>query len=85
MTYGAYVSSVAAGSGADKAGIKEGDIIIAIDGEKMTSSTDVTLAAREHNPGDTITITVNRGGETKDLQVVLGSDEADLAPSSYSG
>lgn len=83
--YGAYVSVVAEGSGAANAGVKEGDIIIAINGSKMESSTDVTLAVREHNPGDTITLTVNRSGEKVDLQVKLGSDqeEALTTPSSY--
>ena len=74
---GAYVSAVTS-QGAIDSGLKEGDIITAINGKKMTSSTDVTLAVREHNPGDTITVTVNRNGDTIDLTLVLGSDEEDL-------
>ena len=74
-TYGAYVQQVGEGTGASAAGIEKGDIIIAIEGTKMESATDVTLAVREHNPGDTVTVTVNRDGETKDVRVKLGSDQ----------
>ena len=76
---GAYVTEVVADSGADAAGIKAGDIVTAFDGEPVTNSTDLTLDIREHNPGDTVTITVNRNGEVLDLTATLGSDEADLA------
>ena len=77
--YGSYVSEVSVGSGAEAAGIQAGDIIIAMDGQKLTTATDLTLAIRGHNPGDTVTITVNRNGETLDLQATLGSDEEQLA------
>ena len=81
VTEGAYVSQVNAGSGADEAGIKVGDIIVAFNGEKVATSTDLTLDIRKNNPGDVVTITVNRGGEQIDLEVTLGSDEQDLAAS----
>ena len=81
VSSGAYVSTVAADSGAAEAGMREGDIIVSIDGEKMASSTDVTLEIREHNPGDTVKVTVNRDGSEVDLQVTLGSDEEDIAVS----
>ena len=77
--YGAYVQEVEAGSGAENAGIEAGDIIIAFDGEKVSSATDLTLDIREHNPGDNVTITVNRNGEEKSFDVTLGSDEQELA------
>ena len=60
-------------------GIEAGDIIIAFDGEKVSSATDLTLDIREHNPGDNVTITVNRNGEEKSFDVTLGSDEQELA------
>ena len=72
---GAYVSSVDAGSGAEAGGIEAGDIITALDGEKVESAIDLTLAVRSHNPGDTVTVTVNRNGETVELEVTLGEDE----------
>ncbi len=79
VTEGAYVSQVSAGSGADEAGIKVGDIIVAFNGEKVATSTDLTLDIRKNDPGDVVTVTVNRNGEQVDLEVTLGSDEQDLA------
>ncbi|MDO4854550.1 MAG: trypsin-like peptidase domain-containing protein [Coriobacteriia bacterium] len=74
VSEGAYVSSVASKSGADKAGIKEGDIIIAVDGNKASSAMDVILAIRTHNSGDTLKVTVNRDGSEQTFDVTLGSD-----------
>lgn len=80
---GAYVASVVSGSGADSAGVKEGDIVVAVNGKAVTSASDLMLDVREHNPGDTITLTVNRNGESIDLKVTLGSDEeTSVAPAS---
>lgn len=79
VDYGAYVTEVVADSGADKAGIKSGDIIIGFDGKKVESSTDLTLDVREHNPGDTVKVTVNRDGQEMDVEVTLGSDENELS------
>ncbi len=73
---GAYVSNVIEGSGAAAAGIEKGDIITAFDGQKVSSASDLMMDVRTKAPGDTVTITVNRDGETKDFQVTLGSDEA---------
>ena len=73
---GAYVSSVVEGSSAAEAGIEKGDIITAFDGQKVSSASDLMMDVRTKAPGDTVTITVNRDGETKEFQVTLGSDEA---------
>ena len=82
---GAYVSAVSSGSGAESAGIKVGDIVTAFDGSKVTSASDLMLAVRSKNPGDTATVTVNRDGQTQDIQVTLGSDENSQASSGSSG
>lgn len=71
---GAYVSIVSKGSAAEKAGVQEGDIITQIDGTKVSSSSDVMLAVRSKNIGDTVEITVNRDGKTQTLKATLGSD-----------
>lgn len=73
---GAYVSSVNSGSGAEAAGIEVGDIITAFDDSEITSASDLTIAVRSKNPGDTVTITINRDGQTMDLEVTLGDDSA---------
>lgn len=74
VSQGAYVASVSASTGADRAGLKEGDIVTAFDGKAVTDASDLMLDVREHNPGDTVTVTVNRDGQTLDLTVTLGSD-----------
>ncbi len=71
---GAYVTAVSAGTGAAAAGIQEGDIITAFNGNPVESASDLMLDVRLQNPGDVVTITVNRGGEVLDLEVTLGSD-----------
>ncbi|WP_307740147.1 trypsin-like peptidase domain-containing protein [uncultured Parolsenella sp.] len=76
VNQGAYVAEVTSGSPADKAGIKQGDVITAIDGEEITSSDGVVLAVRSHNVGDTVSVTLVRGSQTQTLSVTLGSDEA---------
>ncbi|MCD8145359.1 MAG: trypsin-like peptidase domain-containing protein [Oscillospiraceae bacterium] len=70
---GAMVYSVESGSAAEEAGLQRGDLITAIDGEAITSSTEATTAVSSHAAGDTITITIDRNGETIDLTVTLGS------------
>ena len=73
---GAYVAGVAEGSGAAAAGIVPGDIITAFDGQPVESASDLMLDVRTKNPGDTVTLTVNSGGQSKDVQVTLGDDAA---------
>ncbi|WP_165046179.1 S1C family serine protease [Adlercreutzia sp. ZJ138] len=72
---GAYIAAVAAGSGAAEAGLQEGDIVTKFDGKAVESASDLMLDVRSKNPGDTVTLEINRGGETQEVQVTLGSDE----------
>lgn len=72
---GAYISGLVEGSGAAESGMEIGDIITAVNGKAVASVTDVTLDVREHAPGDTVTVTVNRNGEELNFDVVLMSDK----------
>ena len=76
---GALVAAVSEGSGAAAAGIQEGDVITAFDGETVEGASDLMLAVRGKQPGDTVTLTVNRNGQTQDIQVTLGDDAATQA------
>lgn len=49
-----------------------GDVIVAIDGQKVASQFDVSLIVNHHRPGDKVTVTVYRGGKKMDLPVTLG-------------
>ncbi len=71
---GAYVAGVTEGSGADAAGIKAGDIIVGFAGKTITSASDLMVAIREHQIGETVDVVVNRDGIEKTFQVTLGSD-----------
>lgn len=73
-TEGAYISSLVAGGAAEKAGLKEGDVITKVDGEPITSSSDLVLAVRSHNPGDKVQVTYLRDGKEATAEVTLGSD-----------
>lgn len=75
VSKGAYVASVYSGSGAAEAGLEKGDIITKFDGKDVTSASDLMLDVRSKNPGDKVTLEVNRNGETKQIEVTLGSDE----------
>ncbi|MBR3181499.1 MAG: trypsin-like peptidase domain-containing protein [Eggerthellaceae bacterium] len=72
---GAYVASIYAGTGAADSDLQVGDIITAINGKPIASTTDVTLDVRGYAVGDTVTVTVNRSGESIDIPVTLTSDE----------
>lgn len=74
VSEGAYVNSVNADSPAEEAGLREGDIVTAVDDMQITSADGLIIAAREHSIGDTVTLTVVRDDETIEVDVTLGSD-----------
>lgn len=68
---GIYVSEVVKGLSADKAGIKEGDIIIQVDDKKITSTADFRYEIYTHQVGDTVKIKLMREGKEKEVKVKL--------------
>ncbi len=68
---GAYVASVDPEGAAAAAGIKEGDIITAIDGSKVSSSADMSEIISRYRPNDKATVTIKRDGKVKQIEVVL--------------
>lgn len=77
---GAYVQTVVANSAASRAGVKVGDIITKIDGEKIQARKELSSIISKKKVGDTIVLTIWReddgNGETFDLKALL-----DVAPS----
>ncbi len=73
---GAYVAEVTADGPAAQAGIQKGDIVTAVDGEGIASADGLIIALREHEVGDEVTLTVERGKDETEVKVTLGSDEA---------
>jgi S1-C subfamily serine protease len=77
---GAEVENVASGSPAAGAGLQQGDVITAVDGTSVTSPADLARLVRSHQPGDQVTITYARGGNSTDTQVQLGDRSPQNAP-----
>jgi S1-C subfamily serine protease len=78
VTQGALIGSsngqaaVFPDSPAARAGLKDGDIITAIDGEQITADTDLSMIVVGHDPGDTITLRVLRDNTAQEIEVTLG-------------
>jgi putative serine protease PepD len=70
---GAYVGTVTAGGPADKAGLKVGDVIVAIDGKATLTSDDLGTTLAGYKPGQTVTLkVVHQSGATGQIKVTLG-------------
>ena len=71
LVVGIYVASVDEYSAAEKAGIKAGDVIIKADGQSIKTMTELNNIKNTHSIGDTMTVTVNRNGQEKELTLTL--------------
>jgi acetylornithine deacetylase/succinyl-diaminopimelate desuccinylase-like protein len=69
---GVRLTGVRAGSPAEHAGLKAGDVITGIGAKTVANLYDMTEALRSHQAGDTVTIAVTRDGTTIQLNAVLG-------------
>jgi S1-C subfamily serine protease len=69
---GALISEIVPGSGAEAAGLQVGDLVIAIDGEEISSMTELASRIRSAQPGDDVHLTVVRAGNSVDVTVTLG-------------
>jgi putative serine protease PepD len=73
---GSSASAVTPGGPAAKAGLEPGDIIVEVDGERITTADELIVAIRSRVPGDHITLTYLRGGHRHDASLVLGSSRS---------
>lgn len=74
MPLGAYVREVNGGSCSEKAGMKVGDIITALNDTKISDSNDLLNAKKNYRAGDTVTITVYRDGEYVELELTFDEE-----------
>jgi 2-alkenal reductase len=72
VQWGAYVTRVAPGSPASKAGLQEGDIITQVGDTVLDQSHSYLNTLYTYKPGDTVAIAVARNGQTVQLSVTLG-------------
>jgi putative serine protease PepD len=78
---GAQVGSVVSGSPAAKAGVRQGDVITAVNGTSVTDTASLGDAVDSHAVGQTVKLTVRRGGDLKTLTVKLGDRPAQTSQS----
>lgn len=73
---GAVVTSVAEGSPAADAGLAEGDIVLEVDGQTVTGQGALVAVIRDSQPGDSVTLSVERDGQILQLTATLGVRES---------
>jgi putative serine protease PepD len=71
---GAEIDEVIEDTPAEDAGLEKGDIVIALEGQKVTDGIALIVSIRSHQPGETLTFTVVRDGDEKDIDVTLDSE-----------
>ncbi len=81
---GVLVASVVPGDPADQAGIQPKDIITEINGEKVTTSRDLTKLAANLGVGDTAKVMILRNGKSKTLEIQIGKRPMTMASASES-
>lgn len=83
VTQGFYVNKVTKDSGAEKAGIKKGDIIIQLDDQKINGFSALSSYLNSKRPNDIISVTFLRDNKEKTVEVKLSKKE--LAKTEYNG
>ena len=74
LVQGAIVSSVVEGSAAEKAGLKESDIIVAIDGKDIASRDELVAVKKGYSAGDSAVLKVYREGKYIELTIVFDEE-----------
>lgn len=80
---GARIDSQSAGGGpavlrggpGERAGLRAGDVITEVGGERVHSGEELIVKIRAHRPGDRLRLTVERGGGEREVSLVLGASE----------
>lgn len=75
---GAFVASVEPNTPAEQAGLQADDIVIAVNGTSLAVDNSLRYVLTQYRPGDTVTLTIQRGSEELTLDVTLGTRPADL-------
>jgi S1-C subfamily serine protease len=70
---GALVTQVQPGSPAEKAGLKDGDVVYQIGDQAIRNYIELQAQVRQHRPGDTVQLQVHRNGDDVTVKVTLGS------------
>jgi S1-C subfamily serine protease len=74
---GALISSVVSGSAASKIGLQQGDVVTAVDGQKVSQASDLSGLLQAHHPGDRVTLTwADQSGSSHTATATLGTGPA---------
>ena len=71
---GAQIEEVPDGTPAAAAGLKKGDVVVALEGERVTDGIALIVSIRTHQPGETLEFTVLRDGQEQTLDVELDAE-----------
>lgn len=71
---GATINKVLADTPAQDAGLEKGDVIVAVEGERVTDGIALIVAIRSHLPGETLEFTFRRDGGEETTAITLGSE-----------
>lgn len=74
LPVGIYITDVTVGSGAQKAGIKSGDVLISLDGKTIETMAGLDAVKEVHKPGDTVAAIVSRNGANVTLKLTFGEE-----------
>ncbi|MBA0884325.1 Do family serine endopeptidase [Flavobacterium undicola] len=75
QTEGFYIKNVRKNTGADKSGLKKGDIIIKIDNQSIATFADLSGYINTKRPNDKVAVTIIREGDSKTIPVTLSKNE----------
>ena len=73
---GARIQQVTPGGPGAQAGLQAGDVVTSFDGRSIADSTELVVAIRSHEPGQTVPVTVDRDGSEVTVDLTLGSQKA---------
>ena len=71
---GAEIDEVMPNTPAEKGGLRKGDVIVEVEGERVTDGIALIVAIRSHQPGETVEFTILRDGDEKTVSLTLGAE-----------
>jgi putative serine protease PepD len=71
---GAEIDEVLEDTPAEESGLREGDVVTEVNGERVTDGIALIVAIRSHQPGETLQFTVERNGRERTISVTLDSE-----------
>jgi putative serine protease PepD len=71
---GAEIDSIVPGTPAEDSGLRKGDVIVAVDGARVTDGIALIVAIRSHQPGEKVEFTIDRDGDEQKISLTLDGE-----------